>query len=86
MLPVDFLESNFTFGKPVDMTDEQCSSLRVWKGISTDGFHTIVSKWMPSKEDIENINRGEGIYLSITGHGMPPVSLQTENPFPLETV
>jgi hypothetical protein len=36
---------------------------------------------MPSKEDIEAINRGEGIYLNITGNGMPPVSLQTENPF-----
>ena len=81
MLPVDFKEANFTFGKPVDMTDEQCSSLRVWKGNSTDGTPCIISKWQPNKEDIEAIAKGEAIYLTITGHGMPPVSLQTEHPF-----
>ena len=81
MLPVDFKEANFTFNKPSDMTDEQCSSLRVFKGQYSDGMPCIISKWQPNKEDIEAINNGEGIYLSITGHGMPPVSIFTENPF-----
>ena len=81
MLPVDFQEANFTFGKPVDMTDEECGSLRVHKGQYPDGTPRITSKWLPNKEDIEAINRGEGIYLNIIGYGMPPVSLQTENPF-----
>jgi len=84
MLPTIFPEQNFTFGKPADMTDEQCSSLSVWKGKDQNGFPVIISKWMPSKEDIDAINNGEGIYLTITGHGMPPVSIQTENPFVLE--
>lgn len=86
MLAVSFDQANFTFGKPADMTDEQCSSLHVWKGeapMDDQGtlIPVIISKWQPSKEDIEAINRGEGIYLSITGSGMPPVSLFTENPF-----
>lgn len=74
------------------MTDEQCSSLHVWKGYHkemTDSktfLPCIISKWQPSKEDIEAINKGEAIYLSITGHGMPPVSLFTENPFITEPV
>lgn len=81
MLPVDFKEANLTFGKPADMTDEQCSSLRVWVGNNPDQFPVIISKWQPSKEDIETINKGEGIYLTVTGSSMPPVSLFTENPF-----
>jgi len=81
MLPIDFKEANFTFTKPAGWTDEQCSDLRVWRGAYSDGTPGIISKWQPSKEDIEAINRGEGIYLSITGTGMPPISLFTEYPF-----
>lgn len=86
MLPVTFPESNFVYTKPAGWTDEQCSDLPVWKGeapIDEAGTKApmIISKWQPSKEDIEAINRGEGIYLSITGNGMPPVSLFTESPF-----
>lgn len=88
MMPVTFDHANFTFGKPPSMTEEQCASLHVWKGTAPiDDRGTlmpcIISKWQPSKEDIEAINKGEGIWLSITGSGMPPVSLFTENPFVL---
>ena len=81
MLPTNFEEANFTFGKPENMSDEQCLGLRVFKGSDLDGFPVIVSKWLPNKEDIEAIVKGEPIFLTITGEGMPPVSLQTENPF-----
>lgn len=86
MLPVTFDKANFTFGKPEGMTDEQCSSLHVWKGaapVDDNGTMVpcIISKWQPSKEDIEAIVKGDGIWLSITGRGMPPVALFTENPF-----
>ncbi len=86
MLPVDFPEANFTFTKPANMTDEQCSSLRVWKGpVKVEDQRitvpAIISKWTFSKEDLEEIARTGCIYLSITGTGMPPVALFTENPF-----
>lgn len=81
MLPTDFPQANFTFTKPESITDEECSDLRVFKGAYPDGTPVIISKWQPSKEDIEAINRGEGIFLSITGMGMPPVCIFTENPF-----
>jgi hypothetical protein len=85
MQPVNFDESNCVFGKPSNMTDEQCAALPTWKGNVPfgDGSVTpvIISKWQPSKEDIENINNGEGVYLYIYGEGMPPVALVTENPF-----
>jgi hypothetical protein len=81
MLPVDFTERNFVFTKPNDMTDEQCSDLPVFKGQTSDGFPCIVSCWKLSKEDLEEVTKNGVVYLSITGHGMPPVSLFTENPF-----
>lgn len=67
MKSLEFKEANFTFAKPYSMTDEECSDLRVFKGKYPDGTPVIISKWQPSKEDIEAINRGEGIYLSIIG-------------------
>lgn len=81
MLPVTFPEQNFTFHKPNDMTDEQCSSLSVFKGHDTENIPCIVSCWQFSKEDLEEIQKTGRIWLSITGHTMPPVSLFTENPF-----
>lgn len=81
MLPTTFEGSNFTFTKPKDMTDEQCMDLPVFKGQTTDGFPVIISCWKFSKEDLEEIQKTGCIYLSITGYGMPPVSLFTENTF-----
>lgn len=81
MLPHNFDESNFTFTKPKGWTDEQCSDLPVFRGKYEDGTPVIISYWKPNKEDLDAMNNGEGIYLSIVGEGMPPVSLFTENPF-----
>lgn len=82
MMPaVDFPESNFTFGKPSGMTDEQCLPLQVWKGKDDSGVPIIISKWTLSAEDLAEIQKTGAIYLIITGQGMPPVSLHVETPF-----
>lgn len=81
MLPIQFDQANFTFTKPQSMTDEQCGDLPVCKTRDSSGFPVIVSCWRFNKEDLEEIQRTGVIYLTITGVGMPPVSLQTENPF-----
>lgn len=82
MMPsVDFPESNFTFSKPKDMTDEQCMPLQVWRGNDSNGFPVIISKWSLSAEDLEEIKKTGSVYLIITGQGMPPVSLHVETPF-----
>lgn len=81
MRPIHFPESNIQFGKPENMTDEECYSVSAYKG---DGFINTV--WMPNREDIEAINAGRPIILSITGSSMPPVSMFTcdENNLPNE--
>lgn len=86
MLPTSFPDQNTVFAKPHDMTDEQCMDLPVWKGnvpFDDEGtmFPAIISCWKLSKEDLKEIQRTGVIWLSITGHGMPPVSVFTENPF-----
>jgi hypothetical protein len=86
MLPTTFKESNFVFTKPKDMTDEQCFDLPVWKGNAPcdeagNQLPVIISCWKLSKEDLEEIQNTGKIWLSITGNGMPPVSLFTDNPF-----
>ena len=86
MMPVDFKERNFVYAKPVGWTDEQCSDLPVFKGNTPiDEIGTmqpvIISKWQPSLEDIAHFVNGGAIYLSVTGTGLPPVFLFTENPF-----
>lgn len=89
MLPTTFPESNFTFEKPKDMSDEECMSLPVWKGSSApdpdtgNQFPMIISCWKLSYEDLQEIQKTGCVWLSITGHGMPPVSVFTENPFHL---
>lgn len=81
MLPTTFEQVNKVFGKPDNMTDEECMSLPVYQGKYSDGWPCIISCWKFSKEDIEEIQRTGCIWLSITGNSMPPVSLYTENPF-----
>jgi len=82
MMPaIEFKEANFTFGKPADMTDEQCYALQVFKGIDTEGMPVIISKWILNQDELKMIQETGCMYLRITGSGMPPVSLEVENPF-----
>lgn len=77
MRPIDFPEANMTFNKPVSMDDSECLPLRVYAGTDGNGNPFINSVWQPSKEDIEAINAGRPVVLTILGTGMPPVSLFT---------
>jgi hypothetical protein len=81
MQPITFPESNFTFNKPSDMTDDQCGSLPVVRCNTSDGTPLIISCWELSEEDKAKITETGHIWLTICGTGMPPVSLQSEKPF-----
>jgi hypothetical protein len=78
---VDFEGTNFAFTKPEDMTDQQCRTLRVKRGMTEiDGekYPVSTSGWKPTAEDLERLNAGGLIYLNIFGLGHPPVSVSTE--------
>lgn len=81
MNPIKFPESNFTFTKPEDMTDEQCSSLAVCKATDSEGKPVIISCWQLTPEDMVKIQETGVVWLTIVGHGMPPVSVHSNSPF-----
>jgi hypothetical protein len=77
MMAIDFDEANITLGKPRNMTDEQCMSVRAYHGVDSDGFPFFLTVWQPSKEDIEAIKAGHPIALKVLGNSFPPVALYT---------
>ena len=81
----DFTESNCTHGKPAGWSDEQCGSLKTHQGIIPEGpnkgMSFIISHWVPTPEELRELNNGGGVYLMVLGKAMPPVSLFTQNPF-----
>ena len=82
MHPETFPESNTTFTKPGNMTDEQCTSLSAWRGMTDDGYAVVITHWKPSYEDLQALNAGGGIYVMVFAGGqLPPMSLFTEPPF-----
>ncbi len=77
MLCIDFPEANHTIGKPHDMTDEECHSVRAHVGKDETNTPFISTVWQPSYEDLKALNAGRPVVLKILGMGMPPVSLYT---------
>ena len=80
---VDFPQANHTFGKPSDMTDDQCGALRVYhRNVDIEGekFPASTSAWKPSEEDLARLNAGGFIYLDIISSGHPPVAVYTGQP------
>lgn len=73
MRPTDFPESNVNMQPPASMDD--CTPMPVY----TDGTF-FVSRWMPNREDLDALSRGEPLWLFVWG-AQPPVALETENPF-----
>lgn len=59
------------------MTEEECMSLPVYKGVDDAGFPFFMAVYKPSKEDTEAIKAGLPIYLKVLGNAFPPVSLFT---------
>jgi hypothetical protein len=76
MKPADFPQANRTYTKPPDMTDEECSPLRVY-----DTGEALVSCWQFSwRERLAVLFRGRA-WLWVIGRGQPPVALEVESPF-----
>lgn len=77
MQPIEFPGST-EIKKPVNMTDKQCMS--AWALIHKDaegqpvGFTTC---WKPSYEDLQALNRGEGVYVHFPYMQLPAMSMFT---------
>jgi len=80
MTPTNFPESNSKFGPPPDLAESQCSTIPAYIGEikqgSVDGVTIVVVAWQPSDLDLETLNKGCPIFLTVIG-GLPPHFLTT---------
>lgn len=84
MQPVNF-EGAKIISKPENVRDEDCFSMYAMPVEITqtgeDGNELNgrmwVEHWMPSKEDLEALNAGRGIWIQIHSIGLPPVAIFT---------
>lgn len=76
MNPIKFKEQNFTYTKPESMTDEECSSLPVYKQ-----NNEIISCWkMSFKERIKALFTGK-VWFCVMSYSQPPIWLDVNSPF-----
>lgn len=80
MIPVPFDQQNTVFGKPEDMTDEECGPLPAHIGHDEHGFQIVVSCWQLSPEEIKQISETGKLWCCVVGPFVPPISLHTETP------
>lgn len=82
MIPIDFEGSNITLNKPDNMTDEQCLSIKAYKGLNNDGFPCFITCWKPSEEELEQLKQGYCVWLSVLSNSFAPASIYVSVPMP----
>ena len=79
MNPAHFPEANIKLKSPPDM-EGSCMEIAAWSGQIMngmwDGTQAFVTCWEPTPEELEDLNNGGKVYLSVMG-GMPPHNLST---------
>lgn len=74
MQPINFPEANATFGPPKDM-EGRCDNIKAFcghvEGGSNDGQKIVVTAWKPNTAEMEQLKRGQPIFISFVG-GLPP--------------
>ena len=76
MKPIEFEGQNRVYNKPIDMTDDECSSLPV-----NQSGNTIVSCWELNENDIKDIVKNKKIWLGVVSYIQPPVFLSALEPY-----
>lgn len=81
MTPTQLPQNNFTFTTPEDLEKSQCGDIPCFRGTiqrgSLEGAPIIVTAWMPHPEELEALNRGEPVYVTTLGNGLPAQMLTT---------
>lgn len=73
--------NNDVLGAPPGVTIDECRALPITRvKYPPNDIPAVVSFWKPTREELEAINRGEPIYLSIIGNTHAPVLLGVGSP------
>lgn len=86
MIPAVITGWNRTFKKPDQMSDEECRDLKVRVqrfqiGSGRECF-AFTSAWSPTPQELEAIQAGANIELTIIGMSHPPISISVGTPPP----
>lgn len=80
MNPIHFAEANAKFGPPEGFEESQVQTIwacrRVTTGGGCDGALQVVTAWMPTPEELKQLNEGKPVFLSFMG-GLPPHYVST---------
>ena len=83
MIPAAFSEANCMFKAPSDMDESQVLAISAFQGTvlggNLDGCPFVVVAWTPTPEDLERLQNGQPVYLSMLG-GLSPHFLTTSFP------
>jgi hypothetical protein len=73
--------NNHTYGAPEnwDHSKATCDALPVTVGNDPAFGVNIKSFWKPTEEELELLNAGRTVCLTIVGSGMPPVALSVDD-------
>lgn len=80
MTVVTFPEVNHVFGPPKEFVESQVRQISAYVGRSVggscDGAPITVVAWRPSVNELEAIQQGQPIFMTVIG-GLPPHALST---------
>lgn len=77
---VEFEQVNRRLGPPEGLTEDQVATLPVWTG-EMDGIPRTIAKFQPVRGHIEALAQGAAIWLHMLGQRIPPVDINTADPF-----
>lgn len=84
MIPSDFPEANMILNPPEDTAPGAVLPIRALHCTCLsgplDGSPAFITAWKPNPEDLERLNNGGFVYLSVIG-AAPPHSLHTDLSF-----
>jgi hypothetical protein len=76
MIPIDFEGSNLVLNKPINMTDEQCTSgVPAFKSVDNDGIPFIMVAFAINKEERDAVAKGGVICLKQCTNNFVPSAL-----------
>jgi len=81
MEATSFPEVNSVLSPPSSMTEDECRSLSVCRCKDSAGSDVVISAWKLVADEVEQVLRGEPLYLTVMGTSMPPVILSFKRPF-----
>jgi len=78
MNPVKLTDETRCPGKPRDWDEAtmgECQALSIHDHTDENGYNRMISAWKPTELELETLNRGGFVYLSIYGLEHPVVAL-----------